>query len=786
MKRYFALLLVLSLLASLLVGCQTQVIGTTGASTTQPTTESTTKPTQTEPVVVVTPGQVRINELMPNNNKLCLGHAHDWIELYNAEETSICLDGYFLTDDILEPEKYPLQGLQIPADGYLVIVLDEAAAFRLSTNGETISLICNQEVISQFTYGLMEEGGSLDADGLCDYPTPGFANTEEGYLAYLNSLTLPELIINEVMSSNSVHNPQGGKCYDMVELFNRSDAPIDLSQYTLSDKRSEPARYSFPAVTLAPGEYYVVYCSGKPELGSNHASFKLSAQGETVYLSKNSVLTDVLEFTSALQENHSYGRVGNIPMYLDTPTFGKANTDGYLWPMAAPAADHPSGVYEEAFFLSLSAEGDIYYTLDGTTPSSSSTRYTGPISIDKACTVRTFCESQGRNSTQTSYTYVVGAQHQLPVVVVSIPQEALTGDQGVLNHIDQNYEHQAMLTLLENGEEKFSVPFGFRLHGNGSRKCPKQNFQLRFRSEYGLGKLEYPVFEDRDISEFNSLLLKGGSEDWFAANFRDELASDLADGNTALYTLAIKPVVLYLGGQYWGVYYLRERYSDDYVASHLNVDKESVDLLSSTAAAVQSGSNRDFLALRDFCQANDMSLDENYQYLCSQIDVTSLMDWYICRSYMGDADQANIRRFRSSQADGKWRWMYFDLDWSFWHATDSRFTEAMQRRNGEPILMRAVLAHPDGRDQFLRRYAQLMDTVLNEAYVTGVIDSMAAAIESEMPQDRQRWNQSLSGWGNAVQKLRDFVANGRRNQLMKEDLQAYFGLTEAQMEEYFG
>ena len=132
--------------------------------------------------------------------------------------------------------------------------------------------------------------------------------------------------------------------------------------------------------------------------------------------------------------------------------------------------------------------------------------------------------------------------------------------------------------FLEPGNRGFD-PLGIRLHGNDSRKEDKQNFQLRFRSQYGVGKLNYKLFEDRDIDEYNSLLLKGGSEDWNYAGFRDELATGIVHGTTALYTQARKPVVLYLGGQYWGVYYLRERFSDEYVASHLNVSKESVDLL---------------------------------------------------------------------------------------------------------------------------------------------------------------------------------------------------------------
>ena len=168
----------------------------------------------------------------------------------------------------------------------------------------------------------------------------------------------------------------------------------------------------------------------------------------------------------------------------------------------------------------------------------------------------------------------MGKEHDLPVVTLAIPQNSLTGAQGVLNNIEMTYEYEGQLTLIEDGQEKFSIPCGFRLHGNDSRKGDKQNFQLRFRGEYGATKLEYRLFEDRDIDTFDSLLLKGGSEDWYKSMIRDELGSAIADSGMNLYAQATKPVVLYLGDRYWGIYYLRERYSADYVASHLGVSEE--------------------------------------------------------------------------------------------------------------------------------------------------------------------------------------------------------------------
>ena len=789
MKKITALLLIFALVAGFMAGCSQEM-----HDPTQQTTQTDpTIPTQTEPTVSTVPTEphpeasdVTVHEVMPDNKKLCMGHENDWVELYNREDTEVLLDGYFLTDDPQKPELLSLAGMTIPADGYLVITLDDNAPFRLSKDGEAIYLTFDGAVISGFQFGAAENGEAFDETGVCAYPTPGQPNTEEGYYAYLQTLVLPELIISEVMSSNSKYLPVGGKYYDLVEVKNNSDAPLDLSAYALTDKHSEPDRYRFPAVTLQPGEYFVIYCSGETKLGNNHTSFKLSADGETVYLSKDGAFIDVLTVPGDLAKNESYGRVGNIAYYLEAPTFGAENAAGYKEPIAAPAADIPSGVYDSAITLTLTGEGDIYYTLDGSCPTLESAKYTEPISIDGVTTVRTFCTNGTRTSITTAYTYLVGVSHTLPIVSISIPQELLSGEEGILNNIDKTYEYEAMLTMIEDGEEKFSVPFGFRLHGNDSRKGAKQNFQLRFRSEYGVGKLEYKLFDDLDIAQFNSLLLKGGSERWAANMLCDELATGIAHQTTNLYTQAMKPVVLYLGGEFWGVYFFRERFSDEYVASHLDVSAESVDLLHSTTGSVQNGSNADFQALKAFVSENDMSLDENYAYLTEKIDVLSLIDWYICRSYVGDHDFDNIRRFRSSETDGKWRWMYFDLDWSFWGRPDDKpVTWSLNEYCGEKKLINAVLANAAGRDLFLSRYAELMGTVLNEEYIIGLLDSMVETILPEMEKDRDRWGCSFEGWENSVENIRKFVRDGVRTQGILNDLQNYFELTDAEMEYYF-
>lgn len=781
LKRFFSFLLTVTLLLGVLSGCVRSADPPEQEATEQPTpaTEETVPPT------TAMPGDVVINEVMPENRKLYLGHENDWIELYNNEEFPVDLSGYFLTDDPDTPNSLPLEGLQIPAEGYLVITLDEDAPFRLSSSGESVYLLRQDEVISQLTFAEAQDGEAFDEGGSCQYPSPGFANTLEGHMEYLQTQALPDLIINEAISSNSKHLPVDGECYDIVELKNNSSQALQLKGYYLSDKYSELQRYALPDINLEPGAFMVIYCSGIPELGEDHTGFKISADGETLYLSKDGKITDTLTVPSQLQKNESYGRSGNLPVYFTEPTPGQENNEGFFEGLSAPMASLASGVYTEAVTLTLTGEGNIYYTLDGTNPTTYDHLYQEPITVNDITTVRCICVSEERISPIASYTYAINAVHDLPVLILSIPQSSLTGETGVLNHRKSTYEHMGTVTLIEDGEEKFSTPCGFRLHGNDSRNCSKQNFQLRFRSEYGAGRLEYPVFDELDIESFNSLLLKGGSEDCYRAVMRDEVATAMV-ADTNLWTQAMKPVVLYLGGDYRGVYYIRERYSDDYIASHLDVAEESVDLCYSTYAYRQNGDNQDFLDLRSYCKTHDMSTEENFQYIAARIDVVGLMDWYICRSFVGDNDLANIRRFRTDEADGLWHWMYFDLDWAFAFGGYALFSDLISDANGDKTLIRAVIASETGRDMFLKRCATLLNTVLNDENINAVVDSIVADIDSEMARDRARWNSSYEYWDSCVDEIREFDADGIRTRYFLRDLKSYFYLSDEEMTEYFG
>ena len=257
-----------------------------------------------------------------------------------------------------------------------------------------------------------------------------------------------QVVINEFSCSNYTLGV-GGDNEDFVEFFNPTGADVDLGGYFLSDNLANVDKFEIPAGTVVPaGGYLVVMCSAEGELPTNlylggflNTNFKINqCQGESLVFADPA--ENVLEsFTygtefSTTQADHSWARNvdgGASWEVCVTPSPGGANGadpfDMYTGYAPTPTFDVESGYHAGALSVSLSVPGnfDIYYTLDGYTPTEGSTLYTGPINITETTVVRAVAfdpDDDVPPSKAPSYiatnTYFLGADaHTIPVVSVS-------------------------------------------------------------------------------------------------------------------------------------------------------------------------------------------------------------------------------------------------------------------------------------------------------------------------------------------------------------------------------
>ena len=757
-----------------------------------------------------------INEILfsgdgtPYNGKFC-----DAVEIYNRSGSPVDTAGWYLTDGE-DPMKYALPSRVLEPGECVVLVCDRQSeawhtGFGLSF-GETVRLIGPDFRYSEpVTCVSAGDGCSLlrqeDGDGEVFYRSGevsmGYENTAEGRRRFL-ALSAPSgLQISEILASNteSLRGPYA-TCCDWVELYNGSDAPVDLSGWYLSDDSDELRRGALPAQTLQPGEYYVVFLSKDPTNllpGYPILPFGLSSGGDRLYLTHEGTVIDYAVIPS-LPANVSYGRPAGETAFaaLSEVSPGKAN-GGAAVLSAAPVAKTAQGVYNDVTSLEvfLSGEGTIYYTLDCSVPTTQSAVYNGSIRISKTTVIRAICCEPGKTPSRVvDLTYLLNEGHSLPVASLVTTPENLwdyykgiyvegPGAEAEFPHVGANYwqqwEKEATVSLFETDGGGFSSPCGIRIFGAYSRALAMKSFSCFFRSEYGNSSLQYPLFGEEGLDVYEAFLFRNTGQDFPKARMKDPLLTGLLASKTDVAVQKNRPVVLYLNGEFWGVYYIREKINENYIAGNYNVSPDEVEL-----SRANGTSSENYQELIRYVRNHNLSEPEAYAYVASQIDIDEYIDYIVAEIYIANTDNGNIKFFRTD--GGKWTWIYYDVDQSFTTYTHNTVaahlnpagTGSMNRFS--TALINGLLRNREFRDKFLRRFAWQMENVWAPERVVAAIDAYERAIQPEMQRDCEKWDHSYADWQRHVNNLRTF-ARERPDRLLPM-IKAYFSLSDAEMRQY--
>lgn len=786
------------------------------------------------------------NEVMASNKNIYVdefGDTVDYVEILNTSDKTVNLSGYGVTDDESDPFAYQFPDGTKLGSGELILIncssdyktkdengekiLKESktganlAAFGLKNGKESVYISnpkaqiiekCALDIAGSDQSIVRDEEGKYSASY---YISPGYANTSEGIAEYNSTVAsetdLTKLYISEAMSKNSAYIPQYEKYYDWVELYNPADSELNLDGYMLSNDRNKPDKFVFSGKTIPAKGYLVVYCTDK-KLGVTNTGFNLNGGCACYLFSPDKKIMDKVTL-GELITNVSKGRVNGDGKwkYFSTATPGEANSGGEDMVAETPKASKPSGQYNgvDSLEIELSADGAIYYTTNGSAPSKNSTKYSSPIKLTKTTVVRAVSySSSGMKSAVSTYSYIINENHKMDVVMVASDPDGLfssstgiyamgSGASGSFPYFGANFwqrwKRQANISLIPNGdkEEGFSIDGETSIFGGYSRGYEKKSLKFKFKDVYGAANLNYPLFENRDFSEYDSLVLRPCGQDVNTALMRDDLITTLAD--EVVDVMASRPVVLYINGEYYGIYYIREKINAKFVASHYNVSESSVDLLQS-GNDVNAGSRDDWQALMDYVKSHDISQGEGFKYVESKVDLQNLADYVIAEMYCGNTDGGNIRYFRSTEGDGKWRWILYDTDYGLTKRENYSFyslinpNQSLSYEMFPRKLLCGLLKNKKFRDLFVSRLEYQMNHIWNSENLIATIDMFADRIADEIPRNHQRWN--ITGdWSEKVEVMRTF-AKERQAQLKDEfanssGLRSIIALTDEELNRCF-
>ena len=751
-------------------------------------------------------GQVVISEFMEKNRAVLRdedGDFSDWIELYNQSGEAVSLAGWTISDKesklgwplpelMLEPGQRLLlfasgkdrQGEQLHTDFALS---GEEGVYLRNEHGTLLSSALCGDCEADVAMALQADGSYEPS--LC--PTPGYENSKAGYGAFQESLSSESpLVINEVVVFNRSTLPQKDAYYDWVELKNVSSQPLLLSDYCLSDDQDDPVQFRLPEQELQPGELWVVFCTKEqPALPSAVSTgFGLDDGNEQLYLSDNQ--GQLLDFVSLrdIPYNASYGRQAGEPgwFYFASASPGEDNTGGCRTVAEKPVSLTKDGVYNgvEGVTVELSATGSIRYTTDGSAPTADSLEYTGPIFVDRTTVIRAVNLEEGALPSRTlSLSFILNENHSLPVL--SLLTDSPWAFDMMYNGRQKGIELPASLSLYDGGEG-FTMGCGVSMNGETSLVLPKKNMAVRFRDAYGQATLNYDIYGG-GVTEFTNLLLRSG-QDFPRAIIRNELCQELcAQATDRVVNQRSEYCVLYINGVYSGIYSLKEKTNEQLYASLAGVSRDSVTVMEANVP-LDSEFYQEVVA---FCQFNDMSLPENYQHFCDMFDVDSLIDWLILEGYCANTDvsSGNVRYCRSTENDGKWRLMFYDLDATFSDVGSvymNLMSEYAQQNRQVSFFIVPLMANEEFQDRFLTRAAELMGSVLTVENVFTQMDRLCAIVRPEVERDYGRFNRTEEDWDFALEEIRQLLVNHDWQKLNIDNLCGLFDLDESQREHYFG
>ena len=750
---------------------------------------------------------LRISEVMVKNRSVLkdvFGEFPDWIEIENVSDHDVALDGWHISDKEGSPG-WVFPDMVLPAGERLVVFASgrDSRDGELHTDfslaqGETIFLINSRAYsVDSFvcTSGEADVSLTLNAEGQAEetlYPTPGYENSPTGYDAWQESLAAEgPLVINEVMVANFLDSYSGTVGNrDWVEIKNISPETVQLSNYYLSDSDDDYLQWQLPEKELAPGKNLIIVCdSDGAQTGDRYpcAPFSLDSSKEQLFLSDSSHVLD-FAFLRDIPCECSYGRIDgeNGYFYFTNPTPGSDNASGSRRVSTVPVTLTPDGVYEgiDSLTVELLAEGDIYYTTDGQLPTTSSTRYSGPVTIDKTTVVRAISvEEGGLPSRALTLSYFVNEGHSLPVL--SLVMDDFAGFRGTYSAGIKYREMPGSLSLYEE-DGSFTIGCGVTMSGMTSLVLPKKNMNVKFRGAYGDAWLEYDVF-DGGVAEFTNLSIRAG-QDYYQALIRNELCQNLCLQVTdSVVTQRSKYCVLYINGQYWGIYALKDKVNRQLYASQAGVSEESVTMITGPA---QPGTAFDQEVFQ-YAISHDMSVQENYEHFCSVMDIDSLIDWLIMEGYCANADilRGNVRYCRSTENGGQWKVVFYDLDATLLRSFNNFYNLlASPRTNIQQIsrIITPLLKNEEFVDRLLTRFAAAINGPLSNENVLAEINRLVAQIEPETERDFARWSMSKDAWLWNVEYLRDFVVGQDYQQHNIDTICTILGLTDEQRESYFG
>jgi hypothetical protein len=285
------------------------------------------------------------------------------------------------------------------------------------------------------------------------------------------------------------------------------------------------------------------------------------------------------------------------------------------------------------------------------------------------------------------------------------------------------------------------------------------------REEYGKKRFKHKFFETIPINNFKHLVLKPFAASWNQSGVNDLICNRIAS-QLNLEALASRPVVLYLNGEYWGIYYIHERPDERYLEDHYGVDIDHVNIMANWVDVADHGTAANFIDLFRWVEEADLTTPDDYAYFESHVDIDNFIDYQIFEMFIENCDWP-ANNMRCWQEDnGPWRWIFYDGDacllWMTFYAFDNAVYDGdsiWPSSASSTLFFRKLLENEDFQSRFISRFQELLNTSFSNEVTSPIFEEIKLRIEPEVPLQSERFGfpESMEEWASDMDKVEYFL-----------------------------
>lgn len=330
---------------------------------------------------------------------------------------------------------------------------------------------------------------------------------------------------------------------------------------------------------------------------------------------------------------------------------------------------------------------------------------------------------------------------------------------------------------------------GLALNGGGTRSLPQKALYVKMKSAYGAKNFTYNLIPSVGERTYRRFLLRPDGNDWYGP-YTDGVSTMMKDavfhrivGDLDMFSMPYRPAVVYVNGSYWGIHNIRESVDKQAFATRYGLDEDLIDVLthedagsSDVAIGLIDGSDSAVSDYKNWLTAlknNDITSSAMYaQYVTAKMDVANYIDYISTECFYANTDWPinNCDFWRSSAVqsaagkygDMRWRWALYDLDLAGLVVDGAGginrnmltylSSGKMSGVNEPGFLINKLWGNATFKNEFIRRYTELLNTTFRPERTSAIINAAADEIDGEIERHYRRWGRDYtkSDWRKAV------------------------------------